>query len=83
MHTYPCVTQALPNVVGEYTPTAAAEISSLGIGDNVVNVHSATVPPGHIVSISPPAGSQLFGHGPVTLTNAVPDTEAVGNLPGG
>jgi hypothetical protein len=82
-HTYPCVTQVLPNVVGLFTPTALAEISSLGITNNVINVHSATVPPGHIVSMSPPAGSRLFGHGPVTLTNAVANTEAATILPGG
>ena len=75
-HAYPCVTQVLPNVVGLFTPTALADISSLGITNNVINVHSTTVPPGHIVSMSPRAGSKLFGHGPVTLTNAVPNTEA-------
>jgi hypothetical protein len=82
-HTYPCVTQVLPNVVGLFTPTALAEISSLGITNNVINVHSATVPPGHIVSMSPRAGSKLLGHGPVTLTNAVANTEAATILPGG
>jgi len=82
-YAYPCVTQVLPNVVGLFTPTALAEISSLGIANNVINVHSATVPPGHIVSMSPRAGSKLFGHGPVTLTNAVPNTEAATSLAGG
>jgi hypothetical protein len=83
-HTYPCVTQVLPDVVGLFTPTALAEISSLGIStNNVINVHSSTVPPGHVVSMSPSAGSMLFGHSPVTLTNAVPNTEAVTNLAGG
>ena len=82
-HTYPCVTLVLPNVVGLFTPTASAEISSLGISDHVINVHSTTVPPGHIVAMSPPAGSKLFGHGPVTLTNAVPNTEAATGMAGG
>jgi PASTA domain len=82
-HTYPCVTQVLPNVVGLFTPTALADISSLGISDHVINVHSATVPPGHIVSMSPRAGSKLFGHGPVTLINAVPNTEAATSMEGG
>jgi hypothetical protein len=82
-YTYPCVAQTLPDVVGLFTPTAAAELSSLGITEQVINVHSATVPPGHVVAMSPPAGSKLFGHGPVTLTNSVPDTEAASSAPAG
>jgi hypothetical protein len=61
----------LPNVVGIYTPTAVGKLSSLGVGVVVDNVHSSSVPPGHIVSISPRSGTTVHARQLVIVDNSV------------
>ncbi|HEY5273592.1 MAG TPA: PASTA domain-containing protein [Acidimicrobiales bacterium] len=71
--TIPCpsTTIVLPNVVGMVTPTGMAELSRLGISEDVLNVHSRTVLPGHIVSTSPPAGTIVHARQVVVVDNSV------------
>jgi len=62
----------LPNVVGVYTPTAVGKLSSLGVGVVVENIHSSSVPPGHIVSVSPSSGTTVYARQQVIVENSVP-----------
>lgn len=69
----PCqtVSVTLPNVVGMSTPTAAGELSGLGVLVNVVNTSSATAPGGTIVSMTPAPGSDVFARSTVTIYNSL------------
>jgi hypothetical protein len=68
----PATTFVLPDVDGMVTPTAVGKLSGLGVSVVVVNVHSATVPPGHIVSIVPTGGSTVHARQQVIVNNSVP-----------
>lgn len=67
--TLPCPSSTfiLPKVSGMVTPTAVGELSGLGVGVVVVNVHSKTVAPGHIVGTSPRGGAKVHGLQPVLV----------------
>ncbi len=69
----PSTMLTLPNVVGMVTPTAAGELSGLGVSVVVHNVHSPSVPPGHIVSMSPMSGTTIHARQQVIIANSVPD----------
>jgi PASTA domain len=71
--TIPCPSTmiVLPNVIGMVTPTAVGELSGLGVAVVVQNVHSQSVSPGHIVSISSPAGSTVHARQAVIVDNSV------------
>jgi len=71
--TIPCpsTTIVVPNVIGMVTPTAVGELSGLGVAVVVQNVHSQTVSPGHIVSISKPAGSTVHARQAIVVDNSV------------
>jgi hypothetical protein len=71
--TVPCpsVSVTLPDVVGMSTPTAAGELSGLGVFVEVVNVASSTVPNGHVVATSPGAGSSVAARSTVTIGNSL------------
>jgi hypothetical protein len=71
--TIPCpsTTFVLPDVDGMVTPTAVGELSGLGVSVVVVNVHSATVPPGHIVSISPTGATTVHARQQVIVNNSI------------
>jgi hypothetical protein len=59
--TYPCQAAkvTVPDVVGEPTPTAAAELSRLGLFAQVMYVQSSSVPPGHVAAVEPGTGSAV------------------------
>jgi hypothetical protein len=67
--TLPCPSAVLvlPKVVGMVTPTAVGELSGLGVDVVIVNVHSKSVPPGHIVGTSPRGGSKVHGRQPILV----------------
>jgi hypothetical protein len=66
----PSVMVMLPNVVGMSTPTAAAELSRLGVSINVVNVPRGPTPRGTIVAMEPSAGTRVSTKSTVTIENA-------------
>ena len=61
----------VPDVVRSSTPSAAGQLSGLGLTPNVVSVHSTSVPAGHVVSTSPSAGSMVPGRSLVTLRSSL------------
>jgi hypothetical protein len=67
----PSTTETLPNVVGMVTPSAAGELSGLSFGVEVINVHSISVPPGHIVSMLPAPGPAMHARTVVTIQNSL------------
>lgn len=66
----PSVMVTLPNVVGMSTPTAAAELSGLGVATNVVNVPRGLSPRGTIVAMMPSPGTRVSARSTVTIENA-------------
>jgi hypothetical protein len=72
--TIPCpsTTLILPNVVGMVTPTAVGELSGLGVGVVIQNVHSNSVSVGHIVSTSPEGGTRVHARQQVVVDISVP-----------
>ena len=72
--TIPCpsTTLVLPNVVGMVTPTAVGELSGLGVGVVIQNVHSTSVPIGHIVWTSPRGGATVHARQQVVVGISVP-----------
>lgn len=73
--TIPCpsTTFILPNVVDMVTPTAVGELSGLGVGVAIQNVHSNSVPVGHIVSTSPQGGTSVHARQQVIVDISVPN----------
>lgn len=73
--TIPCpsTTLILPNVVGMVTPTAVGELSGLGVGVVIQNVHSSSISPGHIVSTSPRGGTNVHSRQQVVVDISVPN----------
>lgn len=73
--TMPCPSTmlTLPNVVGMVTPTAVGELSQLGFNMDIQSVHSSSVPVGHIVSTSPPAGTIIRALQQVIISTSVPN----------
>jgi hypothetical protein len=71
--TIPCpsTTAVLPEVIGMFTPTAVGQLSSLGVAVVVQNVHSQAVSPGHVVSISPAAGTTVHARQAIVVHNSV------------
>jgi len=69
----PCSSSStvLSNVVGAYTPTGVARLSALGFPVYAVPVHSNSVAPGHIVSMTPEAGSVAYARETVTVDISV------------
>lgn len=67
----PSTTVSVPNVAGSSTPAAAAEISGMSLGVQVISVHSTVVPSGHIVSVSPSAGTVVSARSVITLENSL------------
>jgi hypothetical protein len=61
----------IPNVVGMYTPTGAAKLSSLGLSVQVAYVKSEKVTGGHIVSTSPGAGETVAARSVITVDSSV------------
>jgi hypothetical protein len=61
--TLPCPSAVfvLPTVAGMVTPTAVGELSGLGVSVVIVNVHSKSVLPGHVVATSPRGGAKVHG----------------------
>lgn len=60
----------VPDVIGAYTPTAAAAISAAGFNLNVVNAYSTTTPRGHVASTTPDPGTQSGARSVVTIVNS-------------
>lgn len=71
--TLPCpsVTVTVPDIVGMETPTGMAAISRNGLSGDPENVHSATVPAGHVVRTSPPPGSRVPARTPILVFNSL------------
>jgi hypothetical protein len=67
----PAVLVAIPDVVGMYTPTAAAAISQVGFDLRFVYVHSNSVPGGDIVAMSPTPGAKVHARSVITLTSSI------------
>jgi hypothetical protein len=72
--TLPCPSTVLvlPNVAGMVTPTAVGELSGIGVNVVMVNIHSKSVPPGHIVATSPRGGAKVHGRQSILVYNSVP-----------
>jgi beta-lactam-binding protein with PASTA domain len=70
--TIPCpnATETIFNVVGWYTPTGAAELSRTGLAMAVENLHSQTVPGGHIVRTSPSTGAKVPARTTLVVINS-------------
>ena len=68
----PSTMLTLPNVVGMVTPTAVGELSGLGVDVVIQNVHSSSVPIGHIVSTSPIGGTIIHARQQVIVDISVP-----------
>jgi len=68
----PCPTDliTLPDLVGVNTPTAAGELSGLGVFVNVVNDSSSSAPKGTVISMSPGPGSIVSARSIVTIQNS-------------
>jgi hypothetical protein len=66
----PSVMVTLPNLVGVSTPTAAGELSSLGVELNVVNDSTSSAPKGTVISMSPKPGSIVHARSMVTILNS-------------
>lgn len=71
--TIPCpsTTFVLPDVDGMVTPTAVGELSGLGVSVVIQNVHSSSIPPGHIVSTLPNGGSTVHARQQVIVNISV------------
>jgi hypothetical protein len=69
----PCPSAAvgIPNVVGMYTPTGVAMLSSIGLSIQIVNVKSVHVKPGHIIATSPVAGVSVAARSVITVDISV------------
>jgi hypothetical protein len=67
----PAVLVAIPDVVGMYTPTAAAAISQVGFDLRFVYVHSNLVPGGDIVAMAPTPGAKVHARSVITLTSSI------------
>jgi hypothetical protein len=75
--TIPCPStmESLPTVVGEFLPTVAAQLSGLGLNLSIVYIHSQSIPKGHVVAMSPPAGSEVPARSVVVLDSSIgPDS---------
>jgi hypothetical protein len=71
--TVPCPSHSeiVPDLLGSYLPTAAGDLSSHNLGVVIVYAHSATVPPGHIIAMSPAAGTSLPARSIETITSSL------------
>ncbi len=71
--TLPCpsVTETVPNVVGMSTPTGVGTVQQAGLEAVPQNEHSQSIPSGHIVGTSPPAGTRLPARTPVIVYNSL------------
>lgn len=49
----------VPNVLGQSATQAIAELQSVGLTFEIAKIHSSSIPPGDIISISPTAGSKV------------------------
>jgi hypothetical protein len=72
-NTIPCpsVRVTIPDLAGMSTPSAAGELSGLGLSVNVVNVSSTSIPPGQVVAVLPVAGAVVAARSTVTLENSL------------
>jgi beta-lactam-binding protein with PASTA domain len=59
------------HLLGVNTPTAAATLSGMSLGIEVINVNSKTVPKGHIVSMSPAPGTNVGARSVITIENSI------------
>jgi hypothetical protein len=66
--TCPSTSVVVPNVVGLYAPTAMARLSSLSFQATPRYEHSASVPKGHVVSVSPSVGRRVMSRTLETVT---------------
>lgn len=66
----PSVMVTLPNLVGLSTPTAAATLSKLGVGVDVINDSTSSAPKGTVISMSPGPGSVVHARSVVTIVNS-------------
>jgi hypothetical protein len=69
----PSTTLVLPNVAGMVTPTAVGELSGLGVGVVIQNVHGSSVPIGHIAWTSPRGGATVHARQQVVVGISVPN----------
>lgn len=70
--TIPCpsVVETVPDIIGLSTPAGVVQLEERGLLANVVNAHSS-VPRGHIVRVSPAAGSREPARTEVTVVNSL------------
>ncbi len=64
----PSTSVVVPNVVGLYAPTAMARLSSLFFQATPRYEHSASVPKGYVISVSPSAGRRVMSRTVETVT---------------
>lgn len=64
----PSTSVVVPNVIGLYAPTAMARLSSLSFQATPRYEHSASVPKGHVISVSPTVGRRVTSRTVETVT---------------
>lgn len=64
----PSTSVVVPDVVGLYAPTAMARLSRLSFEATPRYEHSATVPKGHVISVSPSVGRRVMSRTLETVT---------------
>lgn len=69
---FPCpsATFVLPRVDGMVTPTAVGKLSGLGVSVVIHDVHSSSIPPGHVVSTLPLGGATVHARQQVIVNIA-------------
>jgi hypothetical protein len=72
-HSIACPSErlTLPNVIGMSTPSAAGELSGLGVVVNVVNIRSHVAAQGTVVAMTPAAGTAVSARSTVTIENSL------------
>jgi hypothetical protein len=74
-HTWnvPCSTSTVvvPELVGEYTPTAAATLSRLGLFVRVVYAYSKVIARGDVITVSSPSGTIVHARSVEVITSSI------------
>lgn len=55
----PSTTETVPQITGMVTPTAMGLVSGASLGATIRYLHSAVVPAGHVIAVSPRPGSHV------------------------
>jgi hypothetical protein len=67
----PSTTTVVPNVIGEYVPTAAAAMSNINLYVRVIYAYSSNVPKGDVIALSPRVGSTVDSRSVEEITGSL------------